>query len=383
MQNGYIEDRGTPDHDLLTEALRALPKIELHAHLSGCIRLSTIEEIARSVDLRLPPAISDDLRQAVVLDRPAASHSESFAAWPRVIDRITSLPSYHYRLAYEVAVDMAADGVVYAEIRASFRLPFDPLAFHDMLREIDRAARDAQRDSGIDVRYILGFNRQRFMRIDEEERVKIVEQVLASATGLDGRVVGFDLYGSEVQSPPRGFASMFELVREAGYPLSIHAGEAGSPEHVAEAIMDLGCSRLSHGVLMIASPRLVELARSHGVGIEVCLTSNRLTGAVPDLRTHPVKTMLAAGLRIAICADNTLVYDTSLSAEYAIALRAGLLDISDVLDLAFAASTLAFLPSTGQRELAERVRQEGDLRSATRRRIEDALTREIATVGGR
>jgi adenosine deaminase len=100
--------------DVLAGLLRPLPKVELHAHLSGCLRLSTIVDFSKDAGVRFSRAAERDLAGAVVLRRPARSYGWSFSPWKRVIDKVTSVPANHYRMTYEVAQDMAADGVVYA-----------------------------------------------------------------------------------------------------------------------------------------------------------------------------------------------------------------------------------------------------------------------------
>jgi adenosine deaminase len=342
--------------DSMTGLLRPVPKVELHAHLSGCVRLSTIADLAKEAGLGFSRAIEKDLSAAVVLREPARSYGWSFAPWKRVIDKVTAIPDNHYRMTYEVAQDMAADGVVHAELRSSVRLPFDRTTFRSMLRGMDEAATAARKDHRIDVRFILGFNRQQFFGLSPAEQTDIAANVLEVTDKYRHLVVGFDTWGNENRRPPRAFSGAFGLIRRNGYPLTIHAGETGNVENIRQAIVDLECRRLGHATAIVQDRELMARARAEGIGVEVCLTSNRLTGALPEIQRHPLAEMVHRGVPVCLCADNTLVYGTTLSREYALAVQSGLLTPREVLDIAEKAWGMAFLPADEQVKLAGRLR---------------------------
>ena len=342
--------------DMATESLRRLPKVELHAHLSGCIRLSTIADLAAEGGLRFSRAVERNLSSAVVLKSPARSYGWSFLPWIRVIDKVTSIPENHFRLTYEVAQDMAEDGVVYAEIRTSVRLPFIRSSFRSMLCGLDEAATIALREHGIDVRFILGFNRHRFHHVSSSEREEIVRGVLDITEKYRHRVVGFDIWGNENRHPPRAFADEFALIRRAGYQLTMHAGEAGNVDHVRQAVGELQCRRIGHGGAVLRDLEVVNQIRDKEIAVEVCLTSNRLTGVVPEIERHPISGMIQAGIPVCLCADNTLVYATSLSREYALAAFAGLMTADQLIDNAEKGAAMTFLPADERSRLARRLR---------------------------
>lgn len=322
------------------------------------MRLTTVLELALQAGIRFPRAVEQDLERAVVLRRPAISYGRSFAPWKRVIDKVTRIPENHYRITAEVAEDMARDGVRYAELRTSVRLPFDQSAFRTMLRCMDEAATDALREHGIDVRFLLGFNREQFSRVRQEEQLDVVRQVLDATQKFRHRVLGFDMWGNENRHPPRAFTRAFELLRGAGYALAIHAGETGNVEYVRQAIEMLQCRRIGHGGAMLQDPELVGRARDKEIGVEVCLTSNLLTGVVTNIHEHPLAGMVRAGLQVCLCADNTLVYDTTLSSEYTLAVRAGLMNAEQLIEHAETAASLTFLPADEQNNLVRRLRMD-------------------------
>ena len=131
-------------------------------------------------------------------------------------------------------------------------------------------------------------------------------------------VVGFDLAGDEVSDPAAPQRPAFDAARSAGLRLTCHAGEAGEPESVEEAL-DLGVERIAHGVIGARSPRVVERIRESGVVLDLCPTANWKCKAVPTLVAHPLPALLRAGVRCTISTDSRTVAGTTLSREFALA----------------------------------------------------------------
>jgi adenosine deaminase len=138
-------------------------------------------------------------------------------------------------------------------------------------------------------------------------------------------VVGFDLAGDEVRYPAAPQRPAFEAARAAGLRLTCHAGEAGDPSSVEEAL-NLGIERLAHGVIGARDPRIVERVRSEGVVLDLCPTANWKCKAVPSLAEHPLPRLLRAGVRCTISTDSRTVAGTSLSREFRLAAEMGLSD---------------------------------------------------------
>jgi adenosine deaminase len=133
-------------------------------------------------------------------------------------------------------------------------------------------------------------------------------------------VVGFDLAGDEARYPARPHRPAFEAAEAAGLRLTCHAGEAGGPESVEEAL-DLGVERLAHGVIGARSPRVVERVRDGGIVLDVCPTANWRCHAVPSLAAHPLPELVRAGVRCTISTDSRTVAGTTLSREFELAER--------------------------------------------------------------
>ena len=150
---------------------------------------------------------------------------------------------------------------------------------------------------------------------------------LAKAAGqFAGRgVVGFDLAGDEVRYAAKPQRPAFEAARAAGLRLTCHAGEAGDPSQVEEAL-DLGVERIAHGVIGARDPRIVERIRSEGVALDLCPTANWKCKAVASLAQHPLPALVRAGVRCTISTDSRTVADTTLSREFELAAQMGLSD---------------------------------------------------------
>ena len=314
----------------LESEFRSIPKIDLHCHLSGCARFSTVCEILADQQVELSQHAASDLRSALSFKSPADTYGASFSPW-RILNRITQNPEIVGRLVLELAEDFSEDGVLYAEVRVSPRLPLVNGELRVYLQEVHRAITSAREIYHVDLRVILGLTRNIFRHLSPEVQADSVAKIIAAAEPYrNTTVVGFDLWGNEIQHPPRFFSKAFQQFREAGYPLTIHAGETGSPDFIREAIDVLHATRIGHAVLAPEKPEILALIRERGILVEVCLTSNWVTGVVRDIENHPVKKLLAEEIPIALCTDNTLVYKTTLSKEIAKAVWFRLIRSEDI-----------------------------------------------------
>lgn len=219
------------------------------------------------------------------------------------------------RIAYELCVDSAAENIDYLEVRWAPRLH---------LRQgltIERVIEAVL--SGLDSGPIRAVAIVCAMRQDDpKENVALARE----AGGFAGRgVVGFDLAGDEVGFPAAPQRPAFEAARAAGLRLTCHAGEAGEPSSVEEAL-GLGIERIAHGVIGAREPRIVERIRSEGVVLDLCPTANWKCKAVPSLAEHPLPRLVRAGVRCTINTDSRTVAGTTLSREFELASAMGLSD---------------------------------------------------------
>ena len=338
--------------DALYEQLKAMPKIDLHRHLEGSLRLETLAEIARTHKLDLPHDV-EELRphvQIVAGDPADFSHFlEKFAALrlfycsPEIIGRIT----------YEAIADAAADNVKYLELRFTPRALAATMDFPlaDVTDWVMAAAERAVQEFDVEVKLITSMNRH--------ESVKLGESVARIAVDrMKHGVVALDLAGNEASFPATPFAPVFREAKQAGLGITVHAGEWAGAESVREAIEHVGADRLGHGVHMIQDSNVVDMVRERGIACEICVTSNLQTGAVSSLEQHPLRDLYNLSLLTTINADDPSVSGITLTDEMLVAINDLDLTLRDVKNHVLNAAQVAFLPDGEREQLVARFRKD-------------------------
>lgn len=267
----------------LWKALRAWPKIELHRHLEGSIRLETLIEVAREFDIPLPAYDPATLRPYVQITDEDESSSAAFLSKFDVLRKFYCSEQIIRRIAREAVEDAAVDNVKYLEMR------FTPHAlarqnqyqYDDVITWVCDEASKKAAEHQMQVKLIVSVNRH--------ESVTIAEQVLDAALSVRTcALVGMDLAGQENGYSARPFEAVFARARANDLFLTVHAGEWDGPANVREAIEVLNADRIGHGVRSIEDSRVVQLVRERRVTLEVCPTSNMQSGVVPHLAQHPL-----------------------------------------------------------------------------------------------
>lgn len=333
-------------------ALARLPKIDLHRHLEGSLRLTSLLDIARQYELDLPSHSLDALRPYVQVtdDEP---NFRNFLDKFNVLRRFYQSPEIIQRLAYEVVEDAARDNLWYLELRftpvalaSTQQFPLGEVADW-VIEAVERACRD---HSTIQVRLIASLNRH--------EPVDLAERVTQIAVDRRSRgIVGLDLAGDEVNYSARPFRGVFQAAAAAGLGLVAHAGEWTGAETVRDAIEHLGAQRIGHGVRVAEDPAVAALARERGVAFEVCLTSNVQSGVVPDLAAHPLRAMCALQLQATLNTDDPAISGITLTDEYAAAVEALGCTAGDLKRFILTAASHSLLPPDGRAALVDRFRQ--------------------------
>jgi adenosine deaminase len=328
--------------------LAALPKIDLHRHLEGSLRLSTLVEVARRFELDLPAGDLEALRPLVQVtnDEP---NFRNFLEKFNVLRRFYQAPDVISRLAYEVVADAARDNVRYLELRFTpYALASSQgYALADVTDWVLAAVQAAVRDHpGLRVGLIASINRHESLAIAEQVARLAIER-------RDQGIVGLDLAGDEVNHSAEQFRPLFLAAREAGLGVVAHAGEWTGAATVRDAIEALAVQRIGHGVRVLEDPAVVALARERGIVFEVCLTSNVQTGVVPRLGDHPLCQMANQGLRITINTDDPAVSDTDLTEEYGKAIDHLGFSLAEIKHSILIAAESAFLPPPARAALVE------------------------------
>lgn len=288
----------------------ALPKVELHRHLEGSLRLSTMLEIARQHGVTVPVSLLNLSGLVQVQDQDPMTFS-NFLDKFKTLRLFYRSPDVIHRVTREAVEDAAKDNVRYLELR------FTPVALsraegfplHDVMDWVAESAQDAAMENKIQVRLIASVNRHESPELAEQVAWLAVEHM---KKGL----VALDLAGNEAEFKSEPFHGIFKEAKQAGLHVTIHAGEWGPASNVRDAIENLGAERIGHGVRVLEDESVTALAKERGVAFEVCVTSNFQSGVVNTLEEHPLPRMLDHGLKVTINTDDPSVSRITLSHEF-------------------------------------------------------------------
>ncbi|MDL2294140.1 adenosine deaminase [Ruminococcaceae bacterium OttesenSCG-928-D13] len=292
---------------------RCWPKIDLHRHLEGAVRLSTARELALAAGLDLPYEDEAAFAAAFTVCPNDAHTLKQFLTKFVWLRQLITGPEALERLCFEAAVDAAVDGVVYLELRFNYiHLARRGLSDAAVIEALESGARRAKAAQGITVGYICGIARD----MPAQEADNAVDFVIANA---HRGVCAIDLMNDE-QYGPELFQSQYARAKAAGLHRTVHAGEAAGPESIAKAVTLLDAQRIGHGARIFRDDgRAARLVREGNVLVECCPTSNLQTGAVASLAEHPLPRLRQTGMAACLCTDDPGVSTINLSGEYAVA----------------------------------------------------------------
>lgn len=333
-------------------ALVGFPKIELHRHLEGSLRLATLFDLAREYALDVPTDDIEALRAHVQVTDEGGDY-RTFLSKFLVLRKFFQSREVIKRFAYEAVADAAADNIRYLELR------FTPMALaksrdfalEDVTDWVIEAVDEAQRQFPILARLIVSMNRN--------EGPSVGERAAKAAIANKGRgVVAVDLAGDEANYSAEPFVPLFEAVRAAGLGITIHAGEWSGPENVRYAIEQLGAMRIGHGVRATEDAGVVELARKRGVVFEVCVTSNVQSGVYPRFIDHPLKSMMDMKLRATLNTDDPSVSNITLTDEMQMTAASLGMGMDHLKQMTLTAAEASFLPEGEREKLVARFKDE-------------------------
>ncbi|ROO90126.1 adenosine deaminase [Actinocorallia herbida] len=298
--------------------IRRVPKVLLHDHLDGGLRPATIIELAERYGYTgLPERDPEALRAWFRASADSGSLERYLETFSHTVAVMQTADALH-RVAYECAEDLAADGIVYAEVRyAPEQHLVGGLSLDEVVEAVSAGFAEGERDHGIKMRSLLTAMRH-------QARSREIAEL--AVRYRDRGVAGFDIAGAEAGNPPTRHLDAFEYLQRENAHFTIHAGEAFGLPSIWQAIQWCGADRLGHGVRIIDDivrvgegaelGRLAHYVRDKRIPLEMCPTSNLQTGAAASLAEHPIGLLTRLRFRVTVNTDNRLMSGTTLSEEF-------------------------------------------------------------------
>lgn len=290
------------------ELLHRLPKTELHVHLDGSLRPSTLIEL--SGECGNPIHSTDPEEMARFMLAEDTRNLEEYLTKFRITLSVMQHADALERIAYELAEDNAQENVRYLEVRYSpILLTEEGLPLTEAVESPLRGLARAEAEYGIKTGLIICGIRN--MEVDTSRELADL-----TVAYKDRGVVAFDLAGAEYNFPAKKHRDAFFTVINRNIATTIHAGEAYGPESIHQALHYCRANRIGHGTRLFEDPDLMRYVNDFRVPLEICLTSNVQTGAVASFEEHPLRQYFDAGIVLALCTDNRLISGTTVTSEY-------------------------------------------------------------------
>jgi adenosine deaminase len=312
------------------------PLIDLHRHLDGSVRLETILDLGRSHGIPLPGDTLETLRPHVVVTTPQPGLIEFLAKFRWMTGVLADYDACR-RVARENVEDARREGIRYIELR------FSPLFMADahnldpsrVTAAVIEGVREGEAATGVKAN-LIGILTRTYGPVRARRELRAL---------LDHRkeITALDLAGDESNWPAELFIEHFKEGRDAGWHITVHAGEAAGAQSIVTAIEQLGATRIGHAVRAVEDPAVMDLLRDRRIGIEANLTSNVQTSTVPDYASHPLKKFLEAGLLATINTDDPGISGIDLPYELDVAAPAAGLDEGQIVQALENAWEIAFL----------------------------------------
>lgn len=329
----------------ITDFIHRMPKVELHVHLEGSIQPGTLLKLAKRHGVQLPYDTVEGLRQWYTFTdfNHFVEIYLDITSCVKTVDDIELITS-------EFLIGQAAQNVRHSEVTYTAwtvnRLHGIP--FHEQLAAINRARDWAKRALDTTMLLIIDIPRD----IPAEEGSKIASWVIENYG--DG-IVAFGLGGIEAGHPPQKHQTAFDLIRAAGIPCVLHAGETVGPESIWSAIRVADTKRIGHGVRCVEDPVLVAYLRERQIPLEVCPTSNVCLNVYPSLAEHSLPQLLDEDLYVTINSDDPPMFNTTLTNEYVACAREYGWGVEMIRQLTLNAVRASLLPPDDKSALEQRM----------------------------
>jgi len=334
-------------------------RIELHVHVDGAVRASTIWELSKQKGLPLPGDGSlETLEAELHVTEPCKSLSDFLSKFKWISPAIFGDLKAVERIAYELCEDKAKNGVIYLEMRGSPHLLVPEngsITARDVIRSYLLGIQNGEKDFGITARFIICC-----MRNLPETALDVVD--MCDEFRNEG-VVGIDLAGDEAKDVDshgeehfrKEFITAFQAARSRGIHRTVHAGEDGPANGVLKALDLLAAERIGHGYHVLQDETIYTKIRESGIHLETCPYSSILTGAVkPDFKKHPIATFFDDNVNISINTDDPTITNRTLTDEYALLHQWGI-TTADIKKANINAAKASFIPEEDKLQLIDQI----------------------------
>ncbi len=336
---------------IIYNRLKHLPKVDIHRHFEGSLRLSTLSEIARMFKMDLPadPVLLAPMVQMV----EEVADFQVFLAKFGTLRKFYQSPTIIKRIAYEVVADAAMDNVKYLELRFSPQALAAEKGFplEDVTDWVIESVREAAEDFNIIVNLIITLVRHDPMHLAER-----VARIAMDRKNYG--IVALDLAGDEVHFPADLFTGLFREAKQEGLKVTIHAGEWTGADSVRQAVVDIGADRIGHGVRALEDDSLMQMLKERKIPLEMSLASNEQTGSVTSIIDHPLKEMWKRGIKVTLNTDDPTICNVTMTDELAFAADYQKMNFFCLYDLTWNALEAGFMSNSQRDKLKQYVRHE-------------------------
>ena len=331
--------------------LQKLPKVELHCHLDGSLRIPTILDLAKQDKVTLPTSSSDKLSKLLVIGKTRGSLEDYIKRFDITLS-VMQTPEALRRTAYELIEDVAKENVRYIEIRYSPILHTEKeMTIGESVEAVRRGLQRGQKDFGVKSGIIVCGIRN----ISAAASLKLADLTVRYK---NKGVVGFDLAGAEENFPAKDHQEAFYMILNNNINATIHAGEAYGPSSIHQAIHHCGAHRIGHGTRLKENKDLMNYVNDHRITLEICLTSNWQTRSIRSLKYHPLKYYYDQGIRVTINTDNRLMSGTTLTKEFLLEHKLFGFKLHDFREMIIMAIKSAFLPYAERKQMIRGIADE-------------------------
>ena len=332
----------------IKEWLRGLPKVELHLHLEGTILPETLLALSRRHD---PDPLTPEAARKLYVYENFLGFMDSFKA---VSSRLRGPDDYEL-ITYNMVRELAAQGVLHAEVYISFGIIFywKNTEVEPFVEAVERGRLRAEKDFGTTILWLI--DAVRHFGVDEAARVF---RKAAELRSQYPSIIGIGIGGDEARGPADQFRELYAEAQAAGLRLTAHAGETIGPESIWSAL-NIGAERIGHALAAQHDPELLEVLATRQIPLEINITSNIRTGSCPAFDAHPVKDYFESGLMITLNSDDPPMFGSNLLDEYILAHDHFGFTLDQLRELAANAVEASFLPPDRKLNLLQRVEQYG------------------------